>query len=274
MRTYTILTFAFALLLVTSCGVPEFQEDQTTILQNTVREQSLRYRVQVEETEVRDDSLQKVIGIVSKDQVLQLLSQTRKVYRHYAQTSDQVEFYQKFKVVDSSLKGWILRTHVEVIPHRQPEPPKKKEPTPPKEKKPTPPKDKVRKIIVELSSNKLFYYEDGALVRSWNIGSARAGKKQPKGSFRILSKQTCPIYYGNGKIKPIRGCSKRNPLGSKALWFVGTLYGLHGTNAPHLIAANTTARQRRVSAGCIRNNNAHIDWLYERVRVGDQVVLR
>jgi hypothetical protein len=129
-----------------------------------------------------------------------------------------------------------------------------------------------RRIFVDTQLNRTVFYRGGVLVREWNSGTARSGKITPKGEFRILEKDMCPEYYGDG-TKYVPGCVDENPLGTRALWFESTIYGLHGTNQPWLIEEGTTAAERHLSAGCVRNNNLDIEWLYEQVQVGDRITV-
>ena len=57
-----------------------------------------------------------------------------------------------------------------------------------------------------------------------------------------------------------------NPLGARAMYLGGTVYRIHGTNAPHTIG-------QRVSSGCIRLTNEDVSDLYDRVSVGAKVVV-
>jgi hypothetical protein len=57
-----------------------------------------------------------------------------------------------------------------------------------------------------------------------------------------------------------------NPLGARALYIGGTVYRIHGTNAPSSIG-------KRVSSGCIRMLNEDVMDLYARVNVGTKVVV-
>jgi hypothetical protein len=50
------------------------------------------------------------------------------------------------------------------------------------------------------------------------------------------------------------------------MYIGGTMYRIHGTNAPSTIGHN-------VSSGCIRMLNADVMDLYERVKVGTKVVV-
>jgi lipoprotein-anchoring transpeptidase ErfK/SrfK len=57
-----------------------------------------------------------------------------------------------------------------------------------------------------------------------------------------------------------------NPLGARAMYLGGTIYRIHGTNAPQTIGT-------RVSSGCIRLTNEDVADLYSRVTVGTKVVV-
>jgi lipoprotein-anchoring transpeptidase ErfK/SrfK len=57
-----------------------------------------------------------------------------------------------------------------------------------------------------------------------------------------------------------------NPLGARAMYLSGTVYRIHGTNAPHTIG-------KHVSSGCIRMVNEDVIDLYSRTHVGTKVVV-
>jgi lipoprotein-anchoring transpeptidase ErfK/SrfK len=57
-----------------------------------------------------------------------------------------------------------------------------------------------------------------------------------------------------------------NPLGARAMYLGGTIYRIHGTNAPGTIGT-------RVSSGCIRLTNDDVADLYSRVNVGTKVIV-
>jgi len=57
-----------------------------------------------------------------------------------------------------------------------------------------------------------------------------------------------------------------NPLGARAMYLGGTVYRIHGTNAPETIGT-------RVSSGCIRLTNGDVADLYSRVNVGTKVIV-
>jgi lipoprotein-anchoring transpeptidase ErfK/SrfK len=57
-----------------------------------------------------------------------------------------------------------------------------------------------------------------------------------------------------------------NPLGARAMYLGGTVYRIHGTNAPETIG-------RHVSSGCIRLTNPDVIDLYSRVSIGAKVIV-
>ncbi|HEY9455474.1 MAG TPA: L,D-transpeptidase [Bradyrhizobium sp.] len=57
-----------------------------------------------------------------------------------------------------------------------------------------------------------------------------------------------------------------NPLGARAMYLGGTIYRIHGTNAPETIGT-------RVSSGCLRLTNEDVKDLYSRVNVGTKVIV-
>jgi lipoprotein-anchoring transpeptidase ErfK/SrfK len=57
-----------------------------------------------------------------------------------------------------------------------------------------------------------------------------------------------------------------NPLGARAMYLGGTVYRIHGTNAPETIGTH-------VSSGCLRLTNEDVADLYSRVNVGTKVIV-
>jgi len=58
-----------------------------------------------------------------------------------------------------------------------------------------------------------------------------------------------------------------NPLGARAMYLGGTVYRIHGTNAPETIGTH-------VSSGCLRLTNEDVTDLYSRVSVGTKVIVK
>src|SRR5262249_21222642 len=57
-----------------------------------------------------------------------------------------------------------------------------------------------------------------------------------------------------------------NPLGARAIYLSGSVYRIHGTNAPETIGGF-------LSSGCIRLLHEDVIGLYNRVHVGAKVVV-
>jgi lipoprotein-anchoring transpeptidase ErfK/SrfK len=57
-----------------------------------------------------------------------------------------------------------------------------------------------------------------------------------------------------------------NPLGARAMYLSGTLYRIHGSNEPDTIG-------QAVSSGCIRMTNDDVIDLYNRTRIGANVIV-
>jgi lipoprotein-anchoring transpeptidase ErfK/SrfK len=128
-------------------------------------------------------------------------------------------------------------------------------------------------IIVETSERRLYFVlPDGQAVR-YGIGVGRDGFRW-SGRHRVTRKAEWPGWT------PPPAMRKRipdlpaympggpdNPLGARAIYIGSTLYRLHGTSEPWTIG-------QAVSSGCIRLTNEDVIDLYERVKVGDLVVVR
>jgi lipoprotein-anchoring transpeptidase ErfK/SrfK len=67
-------------------------------------------------------------------------------------------------------------------------------------------------------------------------------------------------------IPPYMPGGINNPLGARAMYLGGTLYRIHGTNAPQTIG-------QAMSSGCIRMLNSEVTDLYERVKIGTKVIV-
>jgi L,D-transpeptidase catalytic domain len=134
-----------------------------------------------------------------------------------------------------------------------------------------------RAIIIDTARNELMLIEGNTEVHRFPVGSAsiRQGFDSPIGVFRVEKVEPCPPYYTLNPAKPIPGCDPKNPLGTAALWFLGRNYGIHGTSRPELIDERaSTAESRRVSRGCFRMNNSHINRILPLVQTGIPVWIR
>jgi len=127
-------------------------------------------------------------------------------------------------------------------------------------------------IVVDTGERYLYLVEGDGTAMRYTIGVARAGFEW-RGSMPVTRKAQWPDW------RPPPAMLKRepdlprfvpggpeNPLGARALYLGDTLYRIHGTNEEHTIG-------EPVSSGCIRMLNHDVIDLYERVRVGAQVVV-
>ena len=83
-------------------------------------------------------------------------------------------------------------------------------------------------IIINKATNKLAYYQNGSLVRTFSVGTGRTQSLTPEGHFKVVNKiVNRPYYKGN-----IPGGDPRNPLGNRWLGLnargtYGTTYAIH-----------------------------------------------
>lgn len=129
------------------------------------------------------------------------------------------------------------------------------------------------RIEISIFEGRLKFYKGENLVFEANVGTGRVGHDTPRGKFKIVSKEKCPPYYGDGS-KNVPGCIPENPFGTRAMWFVDGIYGVHGTNEPWLIEEGSSPEERKVSKGCVRMNTKLVEKLYEHVRVGDSISIK
>jgi lipoprotein-anchoring transpeptidase ErfK/SrfK len=128
-------------------------------------------------------------------------------------------------------------------------------------------------IIVRTSQRRLFYIIAPGRAISYPVGVGRAGK-QWAGESYIRSKRLKPAWSPPAEIKRDRPSlpnvipagAPNNPMGAAALVLADGEYAIHGTNAPSSIGGF-------VSYGCIRMYNKDVLDLYERVSVGNRVIV-
>jgi L,D-transpeptidase YcfS len=133
-------------------------------------------------------------------------------------------------------------------------------------------------IIVNLAELRLYYYEpDKGIVHIFPVGIGRIGRDTPEMETKIVQKRPNPTwtptqnirneYLSKGVTLPnVVPAGKDNPLGLFALrlGFGSGEYLIHGTNKDFGIGL-------RVSSGCIRMNPADIEWLFNKVAIGEKV---
>lgn len=117
-------------------------------------------------------------------------------------------------------------------------------------------------IVIDKSLNKLAYFKEGKLVKTFPVATGAKASYTPEGLFVIHEKIKNRPYYK----EKIKGGDPKNPLGDR--WFglvvpqkdgsVSYAYGIHGTN-------NEKSIGKYVSNGCIRLHNKDVRWLYDKV---------
>ncbi|MCB1378861.1 MAG: L,D-transpeptidase [Alphaproteobacteria bacterium] len=134
-------------------------------------------------------------------------------------------------------------------------------------------------IVVDTASKYLYFLTGNGSAIRYGIGVGRQGFSW-SGTAVIRRKAKWPTWTPPAAMVErdefaaqwaggMPGGPK-NPLGARALYLYqgnrDTLYRIHGTFAPSSIG-------KAVSSGCIRMINADVADLYDRVRLGAQVVV-
>lgn len=131
-------------------------------------------------------------------------------------------------------------------------------------------------VLVQTHTRKLYFVLPGGQALEYPVGVGREGFAW-SGRNRISRKAEWPDWrpppamiareQRRGHFLPeVMPGGPRNPLGARALYIGSTEFRIHGTTEPNSIG-------RAVSSGCIRMLNAHVTDLYDRVKVGAQVVV-
>lgn len=127
-------------------------------------------------------------------------------------------------------------------------------------------------IIIDTPNTYLYYVLGNGQAVRYGIGVGRDGYRW-SGVKSVVRKQEWPDWHPPAEMiarqpylpRFVAG-GKTNPLGARAIYIGGTLYRIHGTNAPQTIG-------KQVSSGCIRMLNEDVIDLYSRVSVGAKVVV-
>lgn len=135
-------------------------------------------------------------------------------------------------------------------------------------------------IVVNTSEKYLYLIESGGKARRYAIAVGKDGLKF-KGTGKIQDKQEWPRWIPTkemqerdpakyGKYKDGMPGGPDNPLGARAMYLYqgkkDTHIRIHGTNQPWTIGTDS-------SNGCFRMVNEHVMDLYNRVRLGADVVV-
>lgn len=122
---------------------------------------------------------------------------------------------------------------------------------------------------VDLSDRRITIHHYGYYVCDFPVGIGKDGRS-PIGKFKVDDKMENPPYTGTdertGRRYRIAPDDPSNPLGER--WIsIGDSYGIHGTIDERSIG-------KAESRGCIRLRNADVEWVYDLLTVGSEVVIQ
>src|SRR4029079_11848778 len=127
-------------------------------------------------------------------------------------------------------------------------------------------------IIIDTPNTYLYYVLGGGQAIRYGIGVGREGFTW-SGTQTITRKSEWPDWTPPPEMIARQPYLPRqmaggpgNPLGARAMYLGGTVYRIHGTNAPETIGT-------RVSSGCLRLTKEDVSDLYSRVNVGTKVIV-
>ena len=127
-------------------------------------------------------------------------------------------------------------------------------------------------VIIDTPNTYLYYVLGGGQAVRYGIGVGREGFTW-SGTQTITKKAEWPDWTPPPEMIARQPYLPRqmaggpgNPLGARAMYLGGTVYRIHGTNAPETIGTH-------VSSGCLRLTNEDVTDLYSRVNIGTKVIV-
>jgi lipoprotein-anchoring transpeptidase ErfK/SrfK len=127
-------------------------------------------------------------------------------------------------------------------------------------------------VIIDTPNTYLYYVLGSGQAVRYGIGVGRDGFTW-SGVQSITKKAEWPNWTPPAEMIARQPYLPRfmaggpgNPLGARAMYLGGTVYRIHGTNAPSTIGTH-------VSSGCIRLTNEDVADLYSRVNIGTKVIV-
>jgi lipoprotein-anchoring transpeptidase ErfK/SrfK len=121
-----------------------------------------------------------------------------------------------------------------------------------------------RKIVVDVSSHRLFLYRSGRLEMTVPVAVGKPSTPTPTGHFYVTQRFVLPNSSGPYGPRALGISAFSNVLRS---WTDGGPIGLHGTNEPFSVS-------RPVSHGCVRLSNDAIVRLFRVTALGTPVTVR
>lgn len=127
-------------------------------------------------------------------------------------------------------------------------------------------------IVIDTSNTYLYLVLPGGKAIRYGIGVGREGFTW-SGVKTIERKAVWPdwtpppeMIARSPYLPRFTAGGEGNPLGARAMYLSGSMYRIHGTNAPWTIGS-------RATSGCIRMVNEDVIDLYDRVKIGAKVVV-
>lgn len=125
-------------------------------------------------------------------------------------------------------------------------------------------------IVILRGSNRLLFFDEAKLKRSFRIATGLPEFPTPLGNFEIVNMQRDPWWYPPPSnwakdaepVPPGPG----NPLGTRWMGISAPYIGIHGT--PDAASIGYSA-----SHGCIRMRVPEAEWLFRRVEIGTPVFI-
>lgn len=122
-------------------------------------------------------------------------------------------------------------------------------------------------IIINKSSNTLYYLKDGLIQESYPVATGKTVDLTPNGRFKIVVKFKNPRWGGAGVSDPVAGGASNNPLGTRWIGISyggGGRYGVHGNSNPRSIGTYA-------SLGCVRMLNENVEKFYDKVKMNTPI---
>lgn len=128
-------------------------------------------------------------------------------------------------------------------------------------------------VVVWVDRNQIELYDGFEVEETWSVATAKPGWTTPVGDWKIWDMRENPTWYNpaldswGASLPAVVPGGPGNPMGTRAIYIDAPgLIRIHGTTDPSSIG-------RYASHGCIRMQNEQIEDLFERVEVGDHVLI-